>query len=522
MCMLTAPVGFALLCLASSSAAQSWLSFTDETVERLGIPANQPALSTADDSERSYAFGDVDQDGDTDVVVARRPAYALGFRQNVLFMNEGLAEGHSINGVLVDRTAEYASASDVAGDSGFLTPTSNRDIILADVNNDSWLDVVTATAWSDGQPKHISHPRVYMNLGEERGVWQGFRFEDARIPQMHPTVGPRFASVSAGDVTGDGFVDLWFSDFDVSESPMTSDPFDYNNKLLVNNGAGHFADETAARLTAQMSNAAYGAAGAIADMNGDGVNDLVKQSSNLNPLHIAIIGNNPANVGSFSLYQVVYQAPLAGYYVSVGELNADGRMDLIVTDNNTDRYLLNNGSNPDGSVNLVQKQFPFVAFDFGGNSYAADLDNDAFNDVLITDMDVDVPGCSRRMHIYRNLGNVPDVDFVDVLDAVPTTMLTGTHDVAAFDINGDGRRDLMIGRCASTQVWINTPLCPPNIVNTGSSNNTVDVDDLVAVILQWGPCPAVCPANIVLTGASAHAVDVDDLVAVIVGWGPCR
>jgi hypothetical protein len=45
----------------------------------------------------------------------------------------------------------------------------------------------------------------------------------------------------------------------------------------------------------------------------------------------------------------------------------------------------------------------------------------------------------------------------------------------------------------------------------------VDVDDLIAVILGWGPCGKSCPADTDNNGA----VDVDDLVAVILNWGPC-
>jgi hypothetical protein len=59
--------------------------------------------------------------------------------------------------------------------------------------------------------------------------------------------------------------------------------------------------------------------------------------------------------------------------------------------------------------------------------------------------------------------------------------------------------------------------CLADVDDTGA----VDVDDLVAVILAWGPCPkppAECPADIDDSGA----VDVDDLVAVILGWGPCE
>ena len=66
--------------------------------------------------------------------------------------------------------------------------------------------------------------------------------------------------------------------------------------------------------------------------------------------------------------------------------------------------------------------------------------------------------------------------------------------------------------------------CPANIVNTGTSANRVDVDDLLAVIGGWGNCPAppaLCPANIVNTGTSVNRVDVDDLLAVIGQWGAC-
>jgi hypothetical protein len=46
----------------------------------------------------------------------------------------------------------------------------------------------------------------------------------------------------------------------------------------------------------------------------------------------------------------------------------------------------------------------------------------------------------------------------------------------------------------------------------------VDVDDLIAIVLAWGPCPvppAPCPGDVSPNGQ----VDVDDLIAVILNWG---
>jgi hypothetical protein len=68
-----------------------------------------------------------------------------------------------------------------------------------------------------------------------------------------------------------------------------------------------------------------------------------------------------------------------------------------------------------------------------------------------------------------------------------------------------------------------TPVCSGNIITAGASASQVDIDDLLAVISAWGPCPAppaACPANI--SGACDRAeVNIDDLLAVISAWGPC-
>jgi hypothetical protein len=59
----------------------------------------------------------------------------------------------------------------------------------------------------------------------------------------------------------------------------------------------------------------------------------------------------------------------------------------------------------------------------------------------------------------------------------------------------------------------NTGTCCPADVD---DNGSIDVDDLIAVILDWGLC-ATCAADIDGNGR----VDVDDLIAVILGWGVC-
>jgi hypothetical protein len=181
--------------------------------------------------------------------------------------------------------------------------------------------------------------------------------------------------------------------------------------------------------------------------------------------------------------------------MSVGELNNDGKLDIVISDDGTDSYLLNVGNGPNGMADYQELAFPSGNDDgFGSNSVIVDLNNDGFNDVIIADVDVDIPGCSRVTDILRNNGNLPNVGFSYNPANITENFLNGVHDVAVFDINGDGWNDLVIGRCEGTQVWINAPpigitytypdglpdLLEPNVETVFTVSLTATGDTLVA------------------------------------------
>ena len=460
----TVSLTWAVWLATASVASAQWVNFSNQTAGRLSASA---ANGVADVDEKDFAWGDVDLDGDIDLISVRKePFTSPGKRTNVFYMNEA--------GVLTDRTSQYCTDTDVPGDQGFLTPTNDRDVVLADVDGDGWLDIVTATTLSDGDPKVIGHPRIYRNKGMNAGVWQGFKYEAARIPTMLSVAGqsgnPRFCSVAAGDVTGDGKPELWFGDYDSAGVGGSTEAAgqDFDDRLLLNDGNGFFTDVTngvGTRFSGTINTtigalpfrqSAFGAAAAIADMNGDGLMDILKQTALNPPQYVGIAYNTPGNPGFFSLNKNVYaQAP---YFASVADLNNDNRMDIIISDDATDAYMLNTGNAGDGSANFSTVTFPTATNGFGSQSLAVDLNNDGWKDVLIADVDVDIPPCdSRQADILRNNGNAPNVTFTADIANIPGANLVGVHNFAVFDLNGDGWNDIVIGRCTGVEVWMNVP-----------------------------------------------------------------
>jgi hypothetical protein len=510
---------FAAAASLAPATPADWVEFDDQTVSRL---VAAPDVGASDTQEKSYAWGDADHDGDVDLVVARKQPFSTpGKRTNVLLLNE--------NGVLVDRTAEFASASDVPGDSGFLTPTNDRNIAMVDVDADGWLDVVTVTAQSGSDPKAIAYPRIYRNLGSDRDVWLGFRHEDARIPAMlsydgNPGFNPNFAAVAAGDVSGDGYPDLYFGDYDPSGEPPGSD---FNDKLLLNRGEiqpGYFDDVTASAFDglvdlpdsdAPFPVSSWATATGVVDLNGDEASDIVKLSALNSPFYLGVAYGDPLGQGDWT-YDVI-NGPPSPYYFAAGDLNQDDRIDLVITDDGNDQYLLNQGNGIDGLANFTSSMFSF-AHDgtgsppadqgFGGDNAIADLDNDGWEDVLITDVSIDIAGCSRRLSVYRNLGGSPGGNVVlqeqtsgsqcapfngnppsCIVAGVPASALEGVHDVAVFDIDGDDYKDLVLGRCSGTSVYINVPPAPAGGVPDGAEGGSallVGKEPLGRVRLEWG------------------------------------
>jgi predicted outer membrane repeat protein len=147
------------------------------------------------------------------------------------------------------------------------------------------------------------------------------------------------------------------------------------------------------------------------------------------------------------------------------------------------------------------------------------IDSNGIDDVVGTqDDDLRVQNPSPAID-SGNTSEIP-IDFVDLDDDGVFFELTSLDldgharqaDVAGVPDTGSGATPMVDRGAYEVQA-----LCAADTNGSGA----VDVDDLVAVILGWGPCGNCAPPNCPADVNGSCAVDVDDLIAVILAWGAC-
>ena len=439
-----------LVGVGNTAMAQSsnWVDFADER--------SRLQFNTNDGQEKDVIAGDVDGDGDDDIVVVRKvPFSTAGGLANLLLMNEG--------GNLVDRTSELIP--------GFTDATDDRDVQLFDADNDGWLDIVTVTTFSD-------NPRLYMNQGADaKGAWLGFANSPNWFSPAFP-IGPKFCGVGVGDVNMDGYDDLYFVDYDNL----------LENRLLINDGDGTFTDESTTRLSFDARQVGFGTGAFITDFNYDGFPDIVSLESTVEGggdgegRGIEFCINDGA--GNFNDVQVLPSN--LTYMQELADFDNDGRDDLYVVSDVQDYIIFNESSNADGTINVTTQSVVSsnLTAGFSGNVHAADVDNDGLIDLCACDVDVDIPGCARRMALLQNNGTTL-FDPNNSINPIPWNE-QGSHDMCWIDINRDGALDMFVATCDDYHIYVNDRPVFIGDVNCDGTVNLLDVTPFVNLLSSGG------------------------------------
>jgi len=273
----------------------------------------------------SVALGDVDGDGNVDIVTANwgsppstPPSFSVllgkgdgSFAAPVNTPNPGLSGSVTLGDVdgdgdldmVTEYRSRYSSGVSTAfllgnGDGSFAAPLvfpSSRSVMaLRDLDGDGDLDLLTDSSTSSSS--------VAVSLGHGDGSFAA--------PVDYGLPGRWGFSVALGDVDSDGDIDIVTREFGSSSSGSSA-------SVLLNQGDGSFGPRLDYALPSD------GAAVALGDVDRDGDLDIV--TANYNDSASILLGNGD---GSFAA-QGDYRLPWRPREMALGDIDGDGDADIV-------------------------------------------------------------------------------------------------------------------------------------------------------------------------------------------------
>jgi hypothetical protein len=248
----------------------------------------------------SAAVGDVDGDGDPDVV-------RLDFVAR-LFLNQGGEQGGKFGDFM-----EKGFVTREANSHGWSTPGS---VVLGDLNNDDLLDILVSYCCSMLIDSKASDEDFFHFL-----VWEWINTEGG---QSLKSLGDLPMRPTLGDLDGDGDLDVY-----AASLPPKAGKYDPADRILLNDGSGIFADSGQRLDNRRKAGAAGSGAVALGDLDGDrDLDALVSTAAG------AAIWTNQGGVqgGQEGVFVKSSQRLGRGHIEAVflADLDADGDPDALV------------------------------------------------------------------------------------------------------------------------------------------------------------------------------------------------
>ncbi|TAE79470.1 MAG: hypothetical protein EAY81_11205, partial [Bacteroidetes bacterium] len=445
------------------SPAKTNITSTDFAAMVDFVPNNMP---------RYVAIGDLDGDGKPDMVVANTSSSSISVFRNT-----------SNNGSI--------SASSFATKVDFTTATNPVAVVISDLDGDGKPDLVIANSASNS----VSVLRNTSSVGSITVTSFAAKVDFAT------GLGP--SALAVGDLDGDGKPDLAATNQSAS-----------SNSVSIIRNTSTVGSITATSFAAKIDFATgiNPNSVAIGDLDGDGKHDLVVTNSSSNTLSVfRNLANGMINANSFAS-KVDFITASSPRSVIIGDLDGDGKPELVIANGGTTSVSVFRNTATNGSIGASSfaTNVNFITGTAPRSVVIGDVDGDGKPDLIATNQ------VSNTVSILRNTstnGIINSSSFAAKVD-LPTG--TSPFSVAIGDLDGDGKPDLVTANNGSNNISVlrNTDvILPPTITSftplsakpgdvvtiTGTNFNTTPANNIVFLGATRATVTAATATNLTVT-----------------------
>jgi hypothetical protein len=354
----------------------------------------------------SVSIGDIDGDAKADMVVTNSGSNTISIFRNTSTVG----------------TINWATKVDLA------TNPTPRFVSIGDIDGDGKLDLVITNEGSN----NVS---VYRNTSSVGTI--GF---DSKVDF---TTGTAPVAVAIGDINGDGKPDLTVANY-------SSNTISILQNTSVMGGISFTAKVDFPTGVAPVSIA-------IGDIDGDSKSDIAVISEGEGTTPRIILHRNTSTMGNLSFVGTSYLGGPGNYFVSIGDVDGDGKPDLTVVNGGDKASVFRNTSSV-GSINFATK----VDFSTGPlpGSYPSsvavgDVDGDSKIDIVATNRS------GNNVAVLRNTSISGAVSFSNRINFATESYPMA---VSIGDLDGDGKPDLAVANQNSGSVSILKQATPQGIL----------------------------------------------------------
>ncbi|HEY1024867.1 MAG TPA: Calx-beta domain-containing protein [Sphingobacteriaceae bacterium] len=173
----------------------------------------------------------------------------------------------------------------------------------------------------------------------------------------------------------------------------------------------------------------------LTDFDGDGKQDIAVPNFNSgNAGSVSLFRNNSANGNVSFSTKIDYSTGNGSTAVSSGDLDGDGKPDMIVSSGNSGAFSIFRNSSMNGEISFEPK-IDIAATGHPENIFVNDFDGDGKPDLAIPNFS------ANTVSIYRNNSTGSLISFDSAVDFSTEVNPTG---VAVADFDGDGKNDLVV------------------------------------------------------------------------------